>query len=160
MKRVRLIGKKALSCFLSVGLLLTPLGTRCFAEAEIDKEICQEQQEVQEKQQKKEILRQIEKENNVENSMSREACLTIIGLLYLGIYVLHILDKSSNPEEFTKNFFLEPFVWAKSALKFFCSKDGLAYVGFSHIAETLFPDFSGLLESIYLYFGLRKYKES
>lgn len=32
MKKTRLIGKKALSCLLSVSLLLTPLGTRCFAE--------------------------------------------------------------------------------------------------------------------------------
>ncbi len=46
MKKTRLIGKKALSCFLSVSLFLTPLGTKCFA-GEVSEKAKQEKIEKQ-----------------------------------------------------------------------------------------------------------------
>lgn len=154
MKKTRLIGKKALSWVLSVGLLLTPLGTRCFAEAEIDKEICQEQQEAQEKQQKKEILQQIEKDNKDKNNISKDAmdCLMVIVFYILFNYIFITALTTADLWDFIPNLFKGPRNWLKDRLKFLCSDDWkkrLALIGFCDIAGPLLSGFSSLCGFIY-----------
>lgn len=155
-RTVRLIGKKALSWFLSVSLLLAPLGTRCFAETEIDKGICQKQQETQEKQQNKEILQQIEKDNKVKNNIKKDAmdCLMLSAfyILFSYIFITALTTTDTDLEDFIKNLFKNPRNWLKDRLKFFCSEDGirtLAFFGFIKIAGTLLSEFSSLCGFIY-----------